>query len=91
MKNNRIILALSNTTFNKIDLKLDEIGKDGIIGSTFSGMKHNVTDKIYTYITLFYNDIDINNSIRIGKGTNKLIIKNLGEYENRIKIHILQK
>ena len=87
-KDNRIILALSNVTFDEIDSKLDEIEKDRILGSSFSGVRQEVSDEIHTYIALFYSDIDLNNSLRIGRGTSRLIIKNLGKYENRVKIHI---
>ncbi len=82
----RFLLAATNASFYAIENRTVELSRDRMIWNNFASVSRTAPDEVYNSLVIFYDDIDLTNTTKIGSGSTKVIVKNLGRRANNRRI-----
>ena len=75
----RFLLAVTNATFDLIENRAAELRRDRMIWDNFAGITQAAPGEVYNSLVIFYDEIDLANTTKIGSGSTKLLLQNLGK------------
>jgi len=87
-RDNKVLIPLTNGTWNNIDDKIMEVDQDKLIGTTFGDFSVSQPNSAWTYLALIYDDINLTKNIRLGTGSHEIFIKNTGKVNDKTKIEM---
>jgi len=87
-RDNKVLIPLTNGTWNNIDDKIMEVDQDKLIGTTFGDFSVSQPNSAWTYLALIYDDINLTKNIRLGTGSHEIFIKNTGKANDKTKIEM---
>ena len=87
-RDNKVLIPLTNGTWNNIDDKIMEVDQDKLIGTTFGDFSVSQPNSVWTYLALIYDDINLTKNIRWGAGSHEIFIKNTGKVNDKTKIEM---
>ena len=85
---NKIILTVTNGSFNNIEDNLNEVDLEKLISTTFGEFPTPSVDKTYTYLILLYDEINITTNKKFAGGNYEILIKNIGKSGRTTSIEI---
>ena len=87
-RDNKVLIPVTNGTWNNIDDKIMEVDQDKLIGTTFGDFSVSQPNSAWTYLALIYDDINLTKNIRWGAGSHEIFIKNAGKVNDKTKIEM---